>query len=101
MLSGIGPKSELRRHGIKQVIDLPVGKNLQDHCQVPVAAVLGKPMDSTRIFGVLRQLNPLRLAQLSKKGLRGLLANNGLITLGVIHTPISNGTRPGTCRRQY
>ena len=34
MLSGIGPKIELRRHGIKQVIELPVGKNLQDHCQV-------------------------------------------------------------------
>ena len=95
MLSGIGPESELRRHEIKQVIDLPVGENLQDHCQVPVAAILGKPMDRTRIFGVLRQLNPLRLAQLSQKGLRGLLSNNGLITLGAIHTSLSNGVRAG------
>ena len=95
MLSGIGPKSELRRYGIKQVLDLPVGKNLQDHCYVPVAAILGKPMDGTRIFDVLRQLNPLRFVQLSQKGLKGLLSNNGLITLGAIHTSLSNGVRAG------
>ena len=97
MLSGIGPRSELTEiHGIEQVLDLPVGRNLQDHCQVPVAAVLGKPMERARKLGVLRQLNPLRLAQLSRKGLKGLLSNNGLTTLGVIHTPLSNGRRPGT-----
>jgi len=32
LLSGIGPAEELKRHGIKQVLDLPgVGQNLQDH----------------------------------------------------------------------
>ncbi len=31
MLSGIGPAEHLRSHYIKPVIDLPVGKNLQDH----------------------------------------------------------------------
>ncbi|MFP3548186.1 GMC family oxidoreductase N-terminal domain-containing protein, partial [Rhizobium sp. SIMBA_035] len=32
MLSGIGPKDELQRHGIDVVADLPgVGQNLQDH----------------------------------------------------------------------
>ncbi|WP_330849072.1 GMC family oxidoreductase [Burkholderia diffusa] len=32
MLSGIGPKDELQRHGIDVVVDLPgVGQNLQDH----------------------------------------------------------------------
>ena len=34
MLSGIGPRDELKKYGIKQVLDLPVGRNLQDHCQV-------------------------------------------------------------------
>jgi 4-pyridoxate dehydrogenase len=31
MLSGVGPAAHLREHGIKAVVDLPVGKNLQDH----------------------------------------------------------------------
>jgi choline dehydrogenase-like flavoprotein len=31
MLSGIGPAGHLRQHGIETVVDLPVGKNLQDH----------------------------------------------------------------------
>ena len=44
MLSGIGPKSELQKHGIKQIKDLPVGRNLQDHCLVVGATFrIGKP----------------------------------------------------------
>src|SRR5262249_58157318 len=31
MLSGIGPAAHLRDMDIKPVVDLPVGKNLQDH----------------------------------------------------------------------
>ncbi|XP_012217941.1 glucose dehydrogenase [FAD, quinone]-like [Linepithema humile] len=31
MLSGIGPKQHLREMGIPNIVDLPVGKNLQDH----------------------------------------------------------------------
>ncbi|KAL6259289.1 hypothetical protein P5V15_009208 [Pogonomyrmex californicus] len=31
MLSGIGPEKHLREMGISSVVDLPVGKNLQDH----------------------------------------------------------------------
>lgn len=33
MRSGLGPKEQLQKHGIKCVVDLPgVGQNLQDHC---------------------------------------------------------------------
>ena len=31
LLSGIGPADELRRHGIRPRVDLPMGRNLQDH----------------------------------------------------------------------
>ena len=34
MLSGIGPADHLREIGIEPVVDLPVGKNLQDHLAV-------------------------------------------------------------------
>lgn len=36
MLSGIGPTEELKKHNIKQVADLPVGQNLQDHLLMPI-----------------------------------------------------------------
>lgn len=34
MLSGIGPAAELRAHGIRPLVDLPVGRNLQEHLGV-------------------------------------------------------------------
>ena len=36
MLSGIGPKSELAKFDIKQVVELPVGHNLQDHGSINI-----------------------------------------------------------------
>jgi 4-pyridoxate dehydrogenase len=36
MLSGIGPAAHLREIGIEPVVDLPVGRNLQDHLAVVV-----------------------------------------------------------------
>jgi len=45
MLSGIGPKDTLEKHGISVVMDLPgVGQNLQDHLMVPLAYHCTQPI---------------------------------------------------------
>ncbi|HEY6306479.1 MAG TPA: GMC family oxidoreductase [Candidatus Angelobacter sp.] len=44
MLSGIGPRAVLERHGIKVLVDLPgVGKNLQDRYEVAVVNRMNFP----------------------------------------------------------
>ena len=43
MLSGIGPSAHLAEFGIKPVLDLPVGKNLQDHLAVLLMYTRPKP----------------------------------------------------------
>ena len=45
MLSGIGPKPELAKFDIKQVVELPVGRNLQDHGSVNIVWKLKHPND--------------------------------------------------------
>ncbi|CAG7837943.1 unnamed protein product [Allacma fusca] len=40
LLSGIGPKAELKKIGIKPRVDLPVGKNLNDHVAVLMLNIL-------------------------------------------------------------
>ena len=47
MLSGIGPRDELERHGIPLHIELPgVGKNLQDRYEVGIVYKMKKPFSS-------------------------------------------------------
>jgi 4-pyridoxate dehydrogenase len=43
MLSGIGPAAHLRQVGIDPVIDLPVGRNLQDHLAVFLSFARSEP----------------------------------------------------------
>lgn len=43
MLSGIGPRRELRRFGIPVIKNLPVGQNLQDHVGVPLVFKVDGP----------------------------------------------------------
>jgi choline dehydrogenase-like flavoprotein len=43
MLSGIGPAGHLRKVGVDPVIDLPVGRNLQDHLAVFLSFARSEP----------------------------------------------------------
>jgi 4-pyridoxate dehydrogenase len=45
MLSGMGPAAHLKEMGIKPIVDLPVGKNLQDHLAVII--FFARPDEST------------------------------------------------------
>ena len=45
MLSGIGPKAELEKHGIPIIKELQVGYNLQDHVNVAVHMVFNESID--------------------------------------------------------
>ncbi len=74
-LSGIGPATLLRQHGIPVVVDAPgVGQNLQDHYQVRTIVRL-KTGDS--LNDAVR--NPFKLAAM---GLQWLVSGSGPLTVG-------------------
>ena len=74
-LSGIGPASLLRQHGIEVQVDAPeVGQNLQDHYQ---ARVIVRLKQAQSLNDHVR--NPLRLVQM---GAQWLLQQRGPLTVG-------------------
>lgn len=91
MLSGIGPKEQLKTHGIEIVEDLPVGKNLQDHI-----LWLGIPI--TYNNATAEKMTPTLLADwayeyLTKRS--GELASvSGVDILGFFNTRDPNGKYP-------
>jgi choline dehydrogenase len=68
MLSGIGPAEELELFGVAVRQDLPVGRNLQDHCMVNVNYLTDQP----GLFGIFTDEN---FALLESEG-RGPLTSN-------------------------
>jgi len=68
MLSGIGPEEDLALFGMHVLENLPVGRNLQDHCMVNVNFVTDQPA----LFGIL---TPENFELLEKEG-RGPLSSN-------------------------
>jgi choline dehydrogenase-like flavoprotein len=68
LLSGIGPAAELAAYGIQSVVDLPVGKNLQDH----PAVLLGLLTDTETL---LTAETPANIGLLQSEG-RGPLTSN-------------------------
>ncbi len=72
MLSGLGPAEHLRAHAIPVVADLPgVGRNLQDHHEVPVISTI---REKGGYYGQDRGLAMLR------NGLQYLLFRSGPVT---------------------
>ena len=68
LLSGIGPAEELAPFGIPVREELPVGRNLQDHCMVN----LNYATDEAGLFGIF---TPENFALLEQEG-RGPLTSN-------------------------
>jgi choline dehydrogenase-like flavoprotein len=85
MLSGIGPADHLRSVGIESKIDLPVGRNLQDHLAVLI-------MFAREAGSEFRE--NMRLDRMSLNMIRGYLFGSGPATVvpGGLHAFIK--TRP-------
>ena len=79
MLSGIGPREELRKHGIETAIHLPgVGRNLADHPAVVTGYKINQPMSITdeMFLGQTGVLNPRRVFEWLRRG-SGPLSTSG------------------------
>ncbi|OQV24273.1 Glucose dehydrogenase (FAD,quinone) [Hypsibius exemplaris] len=83
LLSGIGPKDELEKHKIPQLVDLPVGQNLQDHLQVQMVFTT----NDTRVGLSMEQLtNPAGISQYATNG-TGVFSESNVISFGFFHIP--------------
>ena len=87
-LSGVGPASLLRKHGIEVVADLPgVGENLQDHFATATTCRL-KP-------GTLSINELTRGAALLKQAAKYLFTRTGLLAISPAHIAVFCRSREG------
>ena len=87
LLSGIGPKAELDRHGIEQVHELPgVGENLQDHLDV-IINVRNKKRDG---FALALRAIPRMAVEL----FRYLFTRKGMFSSNIAESGAFVRTRP-------
>ncbi|MGI4815033.1 MAG: GMC family oxidoreductase [Janthinobacterium lividum] len=85
MLSGIGPRAELQRHGIEVRVDLPgVGQNLQDHPTVQVT--MSNPGGESYALSPRNWLNVLTSPISYLFGHKGMLGTHGAEAGGYIRT---------------
>ncbi|HEY3614618.1 MAG TPA: GMC family oxidoreductase N-terminal domain-containing protein [Gaiellales bacterium] len=78
MISGIGPAEDLALYGMQAREDLPVGRNLQDHCM----AQLNYETDEPSLFGAFA---PESFEQFEREG-RGPLTSNIPEAAAFFHT---------------
>ncbi len=87
LLSGIGPRDELQRHGIPVVHELPgVGANLQDHFQTRISHKCRFPITVNDIMA-----SPLRTLG---AGLQYVLFRKGPLTISAWQVGLFAKTRP-------
>jgi len=86
-ISGVGPASLLRQHGIDVIVDMPgVGSDLQDHLQIRMQYRCTEPITMNDVINDWRH----RYAA----GLRYLLTRKGLLTIGAGYAGAFLKTRP-------
>lgn len=88
MLSGLGPREHLERHGINCLADLPgVGGNLQEHPGIMLAYRVDMPTMNTEIY------SPLRVAQ---RALQFIFARSGPATTPISHVGVFTRVNPAS-----
>jgi choline dehydrogenase len=92
MLSGVGPKADLQKIGVKSIVDLPVGKLMYDHISFPGLCVVTNLTNPRSRFLEFNTLLPMFSQFLNGQGF-GTIAN-GVEALSFIRTPNSNVPNP-------
>ncbi|ODM94348.1 Glucose dehydrogenase [FAD, quinone], partial [Orchesella cincta] len=93
MISGIGPKKHLESLGIKCLIDLPVGLNLQDHILVPFGPFTLETPQNTMMLGrdfAMKTVTDYFLSSEQKRVLGNPLGANAI---AYIHSSVSKQRR--------
>jgi choline dehydrogenase len=83
LLSGVGPKDELKKHGIPQVVDLPVGENLRDHVSYYIPYECSIPTMSHKSQNLKNILNYLFFR-------KGELTSSGVEAQAIVSTGLRN-----------
>jgi choline dehydrogenase len=100
MLSGIGPRDELRKHGIQTIVDSPgVGTNLQDRYEVGVVVDMPRdfPLLNGLDFGPPKENRPPDPALVEwREHKTGLYATNGAV-LGILKKSRPDLLSPDLC----
>ncbi len=90
MLSGIGPRTELEKHGIEVRVDLPgVGKNLQDRYEVGVVTELKSELDLLKNCG-FESPGDQELKNYWSNPLDSIYSSNGVVISMLKHSNRNN-----------